>query len=54
VGITLDDFAHAERPRGGVPTLAVVIAGLDPAIHAAFPICGKSEWMRGSSPRMTM
>jgi hypothetical protein len=40
----------------------LVIAGLDPAIHAEKTLrrpcrnvfdCGKSAWMRGSSPRMT-
>jgi hypothetical protein len=40
----------------------LVIAGLDPAIHAEKTLrrpcrngfdCGKSSWIRGSSPRMT-
>jgi hypothetical protein len=43
-------------------TLLPVIAGLDPAIHADFPLGGTfgeaftgriSAWIRGSSPRMT-
>src|SRR6516162_4591716 len=35
-------------------TSPLVIAGLDPAIHAALTVCGQSAWMRGSTPRMTM
>jgi hypothetical protein len=43
-------------------SIAVVIAGLDPAIHGANALArtlqpeldtGSSPWMRGSSPRMT-
>jgi hypothetical protein len=34
-------------------TFPLVIAGLDPAIHAALSIWSRSAWMRGSSPRMT-
>jgi hypothetical protein len=43
--------AHDERKSVSTP---VVVAGFDPAIHAALSICHRSAWMRGSSPRMTM
>jgi len=47
----------ARSPKGDEATeshLSTVIAGFDPAIHAALSTCRRSAWMRGSSPRMTM